>query len=192
MKRVLIGMGSNRSFNNKTPVEILSCACGELSKILADAEFSSVYRTRAMYVEDQEDFYNMAATGFVPDETDAFEFLHLINKIEAKYGRDRTKEIRFGPRSLDLDIELFGDETYNHPDLQIPHPRMHERAFVLIPTIEVFSNTADVLLRDKYQFLLDKVTAQGGAEGIVILGKIITGGSGNGSGTDCSSDKTCV
>jgi 2-amino-4-hydroxy-6-hydroxymethyldihydropteridine diphosphokinase len=187
MKRVLLGLGSNRTFENKTPLEILSYARDELSRHLADLSFSSVYRTKAMYVEDQEDFYNMAALGYVPDETNPFEFLQRINSIEAKYGRDRSKEIRFGPRSLDIDIELFGDEEINHPDLQIPHPRMEERAFVLIPAIEILTNPADVLTREKYISCLEKVTAEGGADGIVKLG-----GYRNGNGTDSCSDKTCL
>ena len=103
-----------------------------------------------MYVEDQEDFYNMCVQGFVADDLDPFQFLKTINQIEAKYGRDRSKEIRFGARSLDIDIELFGDEHINHPDLQIPHPRVEERLFVLIPATEVLNETADELIRGKY------------------------------------------
>ena len=59
MKRVLLGMGSNRVFEDKTPLEILDCACTELEKIMQPLSFSSVYRSKAMYVENQEDFYNM-------------------------------------------------------------------------------------------------------------------------------------
>ena len=140
-----------------------------------------------MYVKNQEDFYNMAAVGYVSDEKDPFDFLHIINEIEAKYGRDRSKEIRFGPRSLDIDIELFGNEKINHPDLQIPHPRMQERAFVLIPAIEILTDSADVLIRDKYISALEKITREGGADGIVKVG-----GCQNGKGTDSCSNKTCI
>ena len=103
MKRVLLGLGSNKSYNNKTPLELLACAGVELSALMSDVHFSSVYKTKAMYVEDQEDFYNAAALGWVEDSQDAFDFLHKINAIEAKYGRDRSREVRFGPRSLDID-----------------------------------------------------------------------------------------
>lgn len=187
MKRVLLGLGSNRAFNDKTPLEILSCAQQELTRHLVDPSFSSVYKTKAMYVEDQEDFYNMAALGYVADDSDPFLFLKTINQIEAKYGRDRSKEIRFGPRSLDIDIELFGDESINHPQLQIPHPRMQERAFVLIPALEILTNSADVLIRRKYISCLDKITAEGGADGIVKVG-----GCQGGNGTDNCSNKTCL
>ena len=187
MKRVLLGLGSNRAFENKTPLEILSCAQSELAHYLDNLSFSSVYRTPAMYVEDQEDFYNMTALGYVPDDLDAFDLLKIINQIEAQYGRDRSREIRFGPRSLDIDIELFGDLEINHPDLQIPHPRMQERAFVLIPAIEILTNPADEIVREKYISCLKKVTAEGGADGIVKVG-----GYRNGNGTDNCSDKACL
>ena len=166
MKRVLLGLGSNKSYNGLAPMELLSLAGEELSRLMEDVHFSSVYKTKAMYVEDQEDFYNAAALGYVSDDVDAFDFLHKINEIEAKYGRDRAKEVRFGPRSLDIDIELFGDETINAPDLQIPHIRMEERAFVLIPSIEVLKYSADEIVREKYIKCLEAVEKTGGAEGI--------------------------
>ena len=86
MKRVLLGLGSNKSYNNKTPLELLAAAGGELSLLMDDIHFSSVYKTPAMYVTDQEDFYNAAAVGYVADDTDAFDFLKKINEIEAKFG----------------------------------------------------------------------------------------------------------
>lgn len=166
MKRVLLGLGSNKSYNGLAPIELLSLAGEEFSRLLEDVHFSSVYKTKAMYVEDQEDFYNAAALGYVSDDADAFDFLHKINEIEAKYGRNRTKEVRFGPRSLDIDIELFGNEHIDAPDLQIPHIRMEERAFVLIPSIEVLKYSADEIVREKYIKCLEAVEKTGGAEGI--------------------------
>lgn len=166
MKRVLLGLGSNKSYNGLAPMELLSLAGEELSRLMEDVHFSSVYKTKAMYVEDQEDFYNAAALGYVSDDADAFDFLHKINEIEAKYGRDRAKEVRFGPRSLDIDIELFGNEHIDAPELQIPHIRMEERAFVLIPSIEVLKYSADEIVREKYIKCLEAVEKTGGAEGI--------------------------
>ena len=166
MKRVLLGLGSNRSFKGLAPMELLSLAGRELSCLMADIVFSAVYRTPAMYVTDQEDFYNAAALGWVDDQTDAFDFLHKINEIEAKYGRDREKEVRFGPRSLDIDIELFGNERIEAPELQIPHIRMEERAFVLIPSIEILTDSADELIREKYINCLAELEKKGGTAGI--------------------------
>ena len=169
MKRVLLGLGSNKSFDNKKPLQLLAAAGGELCHLMEDLHFSSVYQTKAMYVTDQEDFYNAAALGYVADDVDAFDFLHKINEIEAKYGRNREKEIRFGPRSLDIDIELFGDERIESPELQVPHIRMEERAFVLIPSIEVLKYSADEIIREKYIDCLARLKASGGADGIIKL-----------------------
>lgn len=150
MKRVLLGLGSNRSYNSMSPLQLLQEACRDLSGCLAEPSFSSVYRTKAMYVEDQDDFYNMCVLGFVADDMLPHQLLKIVNQIEAKFGRDRQKEIRFGARSLDIDIELFGCESVNEKDLQIPHPRIHERMFVLIPAIEVLKESADEIIRGKY------------------------------------------
>lgn len=182
MKRVLLGLGSNKTFQTFSPMELLSFAREELSLIMSDCKFSSVYQTKAMYVEDQEDFFNMAVIGYIEDNINPFEFLKTINNIEAKYGRDRDKEIRFGPRSLDIDIELFGDENINHPSLQIPHIRMEERAFVLIPTLEILTDSADEILRKKYLKCLKKLQNEGNVEGIVKLADF--SGVKNGTNTD--------
>ncbi|MBO5116953.1 MAG: 2-amino-4-hydroxy-6-hydroxymethyldihydropteridine diphosphokinase, partial [Treponema sp.] len=106
---------------------------------------------------DQDDFYNMVVSGQVLDEENPFEFLKKINKIEADFGRDRTKEIRFGPRSLDIDIEIFGNQKINTEILQIPHPRVKERAFVLYPLLEVLKKNADDLLVKEYESYLKNV-----------------------------------
>lgn len=154
MKRVLLGLGSNRSFDSKSPLELLKAACENLESILQNPIFSSVYRTKAMYVEDQDDFYNMAALGFVDDSMTAFELLDKIHVIEAQFGRDRSKEIRFGPRPLDIDIELFGRENINTAELQIPHIRVKERAFVMVPALEILDKSADKTIREEFNSAL--------------------------------------
>ena len=93
-------------------------------------------------MENQEKFYNMVVSGFVSDcEPD--ELLKKIHGIEASLGRDRSREIRNGPRSIDIDIELFGNRTVASPTLQIPHPRILERACVLVPMMEILEKNAD-------------------------------------------------
>ncbi len=141
MERVVLGLGSNRSFNGLDPCGILFRACTEICSFLHDAVFSSIYRTGAMYVSEQDDFYNMVASGCF-DGT-ARELLDRIHAVEDSYGRDRSKEIRFGPRPLDIDIELFGDLRIDEPDLVVPHERMTERAFVLVPFLEILDEDAD-------------------------------------------------
>lgn len=157
MQTVYLGLGSNTNFHNESSLTLLEKACFDLKKIMSNVEVSSVYRTKPMYVEDQNDFYNMVVSGQVLDDEDPFEFLKKINQIEATYGRDRAKEIRFGPRSLDIDIEIFGNKKINTDVLQIPHPRVKERAFVLYPLLEVLKKNADDLLIEEYESYLINV-----------------------------------
>ena len=166
MQRVLLGLGSNKTYEGHTPHQLLSLAGKELTLLLSDCRFSSVYKTPAMYVTNQENFYNMTVLGYVPDNAEPFDFLKKINAIEARYGRDRSKEIRFGPRSLDIDIELFGNYQINTENLQIPHMRIEERAFVLVPALEILTDSADELIRKKYLLCLEKLQKEGKAGGI--------------------------
>lgn len=146
---VALGLGSNKSFEGRQPVQLLGAAVFELQKILTGLEFSCVYKTRAMYYEDQDDFYNLAVLGYAADDEagksgeGAFKLLDAIHKIEARLGRDRSAEIRNGPRSLDIDIELYGDKTINAENLVVPHQRLKERAFVLVPLVEILAKDAD-------------------------------------------------
>lgn len=75
------------------------------------------------------------------------DLLTGIHAIERSLGRDRTREVRFGPRTIDLDIIFFGDLVITEPDLSIPHPRMHERGFVLAPLAEIASDMRHPTLR---------------------------------------------
>ena len=161
MKRVILGLGSNTEYNGMSSVELLASACRALSAVLEGMSCSSLYMSKAMYVEDQADFYNMAVKGFVSDSTDPFLLLKAVNKIEAEYGRDRSKEIRFGPRPLDIDIEEFGDDEIHTEILEVPHPRMQEREFVLIPTLEILNESADSKLREKLAGCLGRLSSQG-------------------------------
>ena len=155
---VLLGIGSNCEYKGFKPVELLLQACTLLSATIKNMKFSSIYETKAMYVEDQDNFYNMVVYGEIEDSLSPFALLDEIHRIEALLGRDRSKEIRFGPRSLDIDIEDFfiaenGSQKslcLNTENLILPHPRMKERAFVLIPALEIFSEYADEKIRETF------------------------------------------
>ena len=161
MNTVVLGLGSNNSFNGMSPVELLAHAVNELREVLEEISVSSIYESKAMYVTDQNNFFNMAVMGHVSDEITPYSLLNFIHKVEAKYGRDRSKEIRFGPRSLDIDIEEFGSVCLNEPDLILPHPRMAERQFVLLPVLEIFSKSADCLKKEQIKKQLDLHPDQG-------------------------------
>lgn len=170
MTFTVLGLGSNRSFCGKNPLELLSSACAMLKPLFSSGFcVSSVYLSKAMYVENQDDFHNMCVAGFT--ELSAFELLSKIHGIEAELGRNREKEIRNGPRSIDIDIELFGSEKIGYVDkndkmknLEIPHPRLSERAFVLIPLLELFEvspEIAEIYEREKFENFLKKSGNQG-------------------------------
>ena len=137
MREATLGIGSNMPYRSMTPIDIVKAACNELRPLFVSFDASSLYRTQALYVADQSDFYNMVVCGAVREGLTPHDLLAEIHKIEAKYGRNRKKEVRFGPRSLDIDIELFGDMEIDDEALTIPHPRMRERAFVLVPFLEI-------------------------------------------------------
>ena len=154
MKKVILGLGSNRNYNGLTSLEILSKACDSLSEILSFITLSSVYISKPMYYENQDDFYNMALSGFLDDEMEPEVLLEKIQSIEKEFGRNREKEIRNGPRSLDIDIEYIEGIYLNTEKLKIPHPKIKERAFVLVPVLEILDKTADEKLMEEFSSYL--------------------------------------
>jgi 2-amino-4-hydroxy-6-hydroxymethyldihydropteridine diphosphokinase len=93
------------------------------------------YRTPAWGLEAQPDFLN--AVAMLETQLPARELLEELLAIERMHGRDRATETRWGPRTLDLDLLLYGDETIDEPGLRVPHPRLHERAFALRPLLDI-------------------------------------------------------
>jgi len=93
------------------------------------------YRTPAWGMEAQPDFLN--AVAMLETQLPARELLAGLLAIERAHGRDRSNETRWGPRTLDLDLLLYGDETIDEAGLRVPHPRLHERAFALLPLLDI-------------------------------------------------------
>jgi len=96
---------------------------------------SSIYETEPVGYLDQDWFLNAALEGAT--ELDALDLLRALRVIESRMGSRKT--IPKGPRLIDLDILLYGNETLDTPELQVPHPRMLERRFVLVPLAEIAS-----------------------------------------------------
>ncbi|MGH3733592.1 MAG: 2-amino-4-hydroxy-6-hydroxymethyldihydropteridine diphosphokinase [Acidimicrobiales bacterium] len=94
---------------------------------------SKVYQTEPVGGVEQDDFWNMVME--ITTEASADELLERARRAEEDAGR--TREVRWGPRTLDVDVLLVGDETRHGPELTLPHPRMNERAFVLRPLAEL-------------------------------------------------------
>lgn len=96
---------------------------------------SRLYRTPAWGVQAQPDFVN--AVALVQTQLDARTLLESLLSIEREFGRDRSVEQRWGPRTLDLDLLLYGDAMIDEPGLQVPHPHLTKRAFALVPLLEI-------------------------------------------------------
>jgi 2-amino-4-hydroxy-6-hydroxymethyldihydropteridine diphosphokinase len=96
---------------------------------------SRLYRTPAWGVTDQPDFVNAVAR--IETRLTAEALLHALLSIERDAGRDRARSRRWGPRELDLDLLVYGDARIDTPGLHVPHPHLHERAFVLVPLAEI-------------------------------------------------------
>jgi 2-amino-4-hydroxy-6-hydroxymethyldihydropteridine diphosphokinase len=96
---------------------------------------SRLYRSRAWGVETQPDFIN--AVAMLESRLPARTLLDELLAIERTHGRDRNAETRWGPRTLDLDLLLHGEAVIDEPGLRVPHPHLHERAFALLPLVEV-------------------------------------------------------
>jgi 2-amino-4-hydroxy-6-hydroxymethyldihydropteridine diphosphokinase len=136
MTLAYVGLGANIG----EPRRQLELAVEELRKLSAPGSFlvSHLYRSAPMGNPEQPDFLNAVArvdTDLAPDA-----LLGELQAIEARHGRERP--FANAPRTLDLDLLLYGDRVVRSPGLALPHPRMHERAFVLQPLTEIAPDIA--------------------------------------------------
>ena len=139
MPRAYIALGSNLGDREKTIRDAIAALAAEPG--VAVAAVSGLIDTEPVGVVDQPRFLNGVAA--VDTELSAHELLDLLLDVERRFGRQREGAIPQGPRTLDLDLLLYGSEEIDEPGLRVPHPRLHEREFVLgpledlAPTLEV-------------------------------------------------------
>ena len=129
---VWIGLGSNMG-QAADQVEQAIAALTDAPGLELTAR-SSLYRTAPVGNVDQPDFINAVVRASC--RIGCYVLLEALQEIEKRFGRTRDGE-RFGPRSLDLDLLMYADQIVSSPRLELPHPRMHERLFVLEPLAEI-------------------------------------------------------
>ena len=133
MADALIALGGNVGDVSETLARAIEALCdGDVVRLLAR---SSDHRTPPWGVTDQPAFINcaiVAATALLP-----LDLLARAQAVERQFGRDRHKEQRWGPRTLDIDLIAYDGVTLDTPQLTLPHPRALERAFVLVPLAEI-------------------------------------------------------
>ncbi len=136
MVRAFLGLGSNEG---DSPRRIESALLELPERGVAVVRASRLYRTEPVGGPPQDWYVNAAAeVGF---EAEPLELLRVCRSIESLHGRKRVGTN--GPRTLDLDILLFGDRILDTPELTIPHPRFRERLFVLVPLVEIAPEVED-------------------------------------------------
>ena len=138
---------------------ILEKAIAGLGEVLSGIRRASFYETEPVPKSNQNNFLNTAVTGFFSGQ--AKELLERIQKIEARFGRDRSKETRWGERSLDIDILVFGNLILSTQDLDIPHPRLNERRFALEPLLELWPDACCPKTGVPYREICNALPEQG-------------------------------
>jgi 2-amino-4-hydroxy-6-hydroxymethyldihydropteridine diphosphokinase len=133
MASVLIALGGNVGEVRETFGKAIANICGMAQAALVAR--SSDYATPPWGDEQQDPFINACIE--IDTELDPHALLFVLHKVERKFGRDRANERRWGPRTLDLDIIAYDDVRIDKPELTLPHPRLFERAFVLVPLAEI-------------------------------------------------------
>lgn len=133
MPRAFIGFGGNVGDARATIARAIADFCdGETVRLLAR---SSDYRTPPWGVTEQPPFINACIE--IETALPPRDLLRRAQEVERAFGRDRANERRWGPRPLDIDLLSYNDIRVDEPDLTLPHPRLHERAFVLVPLAQI-------------------------------------------------------
>jgi 2-amino-4-hydroxy-6-hydroxymethyldihydropteridine diphosphokinase len=148
MNTVYLSLGSNVGDREANLVRAIEEFARRGARIIRQSAF---YETEPLEIRDQAWFLNCAVeveTTLTPQQ-----MLTVLLEIESEMGRQRA--VKYGPRNIDIDILLFGASVVDTPDLVIPHPRMAERRFVLVPLNEIAPNARHPVLDKTFRELLN-------------------------------------
>ncbi len=153
---VYLGLGSNLGRREDN----LRRAIGKMRRYVRPKRASSVYETAPWGFSQQPDFLNCVLE--VAATLTPHRLLTSVKSLEMEMGRQAG--VRYGPRLIDVDILFYGGKTLEDPDLQIPHPRLHQRAFVLIPLSELAPELSHPTLKLTVAQLADGVAGKDGVK----------------------------
>ena len=155
-----LGLGSNLACRDQNLQAAMERLADAQEKSLQILRTSSVYETAAWGLEDQPPFLNSVVQ--VGTRLPPSALLAWAKTVESDLGREPGA--RFGPRLIDIDILLYNEEIVDQPDLQIPHPRLHLRAFALVPLAEVAEALVHPMLQRSIAELAKEVEGRDGVK----------------------------
>jgi 2-amino-4-hydroxy-6-hydroxymethyldihydropteridine diphosphokinase len=151
MPTVYLGLGANLGDRERN----LDAALKRIAGFVNISKLSSIYETEPWGVSEQPWFLNRVCEGTT--SLSPVDLLRRVKKIETEMGR--AEGIRFGPRPIDIDILIYDHLVALSPALTIPHPRLHERAFVLVPLAEIAPDLVHPRLHVTVRELLSRLDA---------------------------------
>lgn len=152
--QVYLALGTNLGDRRANLAEALA----QLPPEVRIEAISRLYETAPAYVTDQPAFFNLVLAGRTELEPEVL--LAYLKGLEKKLGRQKTK--RFGPRTIDLDILFYNERVIDTPELQIPHARLPERAFVLLPLADIAPQLVHPTLQQTVAYLAEQLPADNG------------------------------
>ena len=158
--RAYVGLGGNLGDVGSTFMEAIF-VMDSLPQTSVRAQ-SKLYRSPPWGRTDQPEFINAVVE--LQTRLAARVLLDYLLDVETRFGRVRSDADKWGPRTLDLDLLVFGEQSMDQPGLHLPHPNVHERAFVLVPLAEIAPN-----LQIPGQGSVDELLASADASGIVAI-----------------------
>lgn len=153
-QEVILHLGSNvgdKISNLEQCISLINKYVGTIER------YSSIYETAAWGNTSQAAFFNIALV--INTTLSAEKLIHYTQAIETLLGKDIQE--RWGPRSIDIDILAYGDQIFNLENLEVPHPRIHQRNFVLIPLLEIYPDWIHPVYGVNTRVLLERCEDQG-------------------------------